>query len=117
MNKETSDDVKIKVIDSDKLINAINKGSYEINLSAVMALGAVMSDRWVPCSERLPKKPFKCLLTIHTDGEGNWVCPVAHVWNGRTWNDCNGVPIGLACFEEIIAWMPLPEPYQKGADV
>ena len=38
------DDVKIKVIDSDKLINAINEGSYDINLSAVMALGAVMLD-------------------------------------------------------------------------
>ena len=38
------DDVKIKVIDSDKLINAINEGSYDVNLSAVMALGAVMLD-------------------------------------------------------------------------
>lgn len=37
-------DVKIKVIDSDKLINAINEGSYDVNLSAVMAFGAVMSD-------------------------------------------------------------------------
>ena len=34
-------DVKIKVIDSDKLINAINEGSYDVNLSAAMALGAV----------------------------------------------------------------------------
>lgn len=31
-------DVKIKVIDSDKLIDAINKGSYDVDLSAVMAL-------------------------------------------------------------------------------
>ena len=38
------DDVKIKVINSDKLINAINEGSYDVNLSAVMALGAVMLD-------------------------------------------------------------------------
>jgi hypothetical protein len=38
------DNVKIKVIDSDKLINAINEGSYNVNLSAVMALGAVMLD-------------------------------------------------------------------------
>ena len=38
------DDVKIKVIDSDKLINAINEGSYEVNLSAVMALGGVLFD-------------------------------------------------------------------------
>lgn len=35
------DDVKIKVINSDKLINAINEGSYDVNLSAVMALGAI----------------------------------------------------------------------------
>ena len=38
------DETKIKVIDSDKLINAINEGSYDVNLSAVMALGAVMLD-------------------------------------------------------------------------
>lgn len=37
-------DVKIKVIDSDKLVKAINEGSYDINLSAVMAIGAVMLD-------------------------------------------------------------------------
>ena len=37
-------DVKIKVIDSDKLINAINEGSYDVNLSAIMALGAAMVD-------------------------------------------------------------------------
>lgn len=37
------DDIKIRVIDSEKLIEAINTGSYEINLSAVMALGAVVT--------------------------------------------------------------------------
>lgn len=37
------DDIKIRVIDSKKLIEAINTGSYEINLSAVMALGAVVT--------------------------------------------------------------------------
>jgi len=38
------DDIKIKVIDSDKLINAINEGSYDVDLSTVMALGGVISD-------------------------------------------------------------------------
>ena len=37
------DDIKIRVIDSDKLIKAINDGSYEVNLSAVMALGSVVT--------------------------------------------------------------------------
>jgi hypothetical protein len=38
------DDVKIKVINSDKLIKAINEGSYDVDLSAVMALGSVVLD-------------------------------------------------------------------------
>ena len=41
---EPMEDVKIRVIDSDKLVNAINEGSYDVNLSSVMALGAVMLD-------------------------------------------------------------------------
>ena len=54
-------DVKIKVIDSDKLINAINEGSYDVNLSAVMAFGAAMrkeSDRynWIPVSKHMPEE-------------------------------------------------------------
>lgn len=52
------DDIKIRVIDSNKLIEAINAGSYDINLSAVMALGSVVAQsasQWIPCSERLPE--------------------------------------------------------------
>lgn len=47
------DDVKIKVINSDKLIKAINEGSYDVNLSAVMALGSVMVDSNQPQYEEL----------------------------------------------------------------
>ncbi len=59
------DRIKIRVIDSKKLIEAINTGSYEINLSAVMALGAVATQsalQWIPCSERLPKTEEKVLI-------------------------------------------------------
>lgn len=54
------DNVKIKVINSDKLINAINEGSYDVNLSAVMALGAVMLDT---------KKQESCEY-CHEDSDG-----------------------------------------------
>lgn len=47
------DDIKIKVINSDKLIKAINEGSYDVNLSAVTALGAVMVDTNQPQYEEL----------------------------------------------------------------
>jgi hypothetical protein len=59
------DNVKIKVIDSDKLINAINEGSYDINLSDVMALGAVMLDT---------KKQESCYY-CHEDNDG-FVMPI-----------------------------------------
>lgn len=74
------DDVKIKVIDSDKLINAINEGSYEVNLSAVMALGAVMLDtkkaRYVLCKSdgtltiEVPKEVFEGATRVLLCEEG-----------------------------------------------
>lgn len=73
------DDIKIKVIDSDKLVNAINEGSYDVNLSAVMALGAVMLDT---------KKQETCEY-CHEDSDG-YVRPIeknSHAWlvrRGRT---------------------------------
>lgn len=104
-----------------KLINdaadTIEELSAKLHASNMERSSQYYNNGWIPCSERLPEKPFRCLLTIHTDCgdyvEGDWVCPVAHVWNGKTWNNGNGHPIELECFEEIIAWMPLPEPYKK----
>ena len=87
------DDVKIKVIDSDKLINAINEGSYDINLSAVMTLGAVMSDAKKQeiceyCHEDFDKhvKPIEKNghAYIHF-GMNGWCLELsAKGWNGET---------------------------------
>ena len=63
------DDIKIKVIDSDKLINAINEGSYEVNLSAVMALGAVMTDtKKQESCEYCHEDSDKCIIPIEKNG-------------------------------------------------
>lgn len=44
-------DVKIKIINSNELIKAIEAGSYDINLSAaVIALGAAANAAKEPCS-------------------------------------------------------------------
>lgn len=50
--------------------------------------------RWIPCSERLPKAFEYCLWTT-TDGK-----VVYHYCDGQ--------------FSKYIAWMPLPEPYMGG---
>ena len=104
------DDIKIRVIDSNKLIEAINTGSYEINLSAVMALGAVVAQpasQWTPCSEGLPKDDEEVIVSC-TDDSGDtkfsyttvgWHCKDLWVVN----NERNYF---------VRAWMPLPKPWE-----
>ena len=48
--------------------------------------------RWIPCSERLPK-PFEYCLWTTTDGR-------------VVYHHCDGL------FSNYTAWMPLPEPYK-----
>ena len=64
------DDMKIRVIDSNKLIEAINTGSYDINLSAVMALGAVV------VGKEIPKKPIEKRIENGDQTQVFDVCPI-----------------------------------------
>ena len=66
-------DVKIKVINSNELIKAINAGSYDINLSAaVIALGVAANAAKEPCSickslysgDTLSSKGFNLIYNI-----------------------------------------------------
>ena len=64
---------------------------------------------WIPVSERLPKKP-----EIDGDSDG-YIVQTRHVaqpfigyWDGREWTDEE-----VDVVDEVIAWMPLPEPYRE----
>ena len=69
-------------------------------------------ERWIPCSERLPEEDGQYLITVkyvHVDGyddiyaeHGEWT---DGKWDMFCFGHCGKV-------ENIIAWMPLPEPYQ-----
>lgn len=110
------DDVKIKVIDSDKLINAINEGSYDVNLSAVMALGAVTLDtkkrhpesKWIPVSKKAhPDKEGRYLVTDDAGGMAT-----VDVDDFIYCDDGSGMWLYS---QNVTAWMPRPEPYRKEA--
>ena len=66
--------------------------------------------KWIPCSERLPKKP-----EIYGDSDGYIVQtrrveqPFIGYWDGREWADEE-----VDVVDEVIAWMPLPEPNREG---
>lgn len=70
---------------------------------AVEAISGVPSaQQWIPCSERLPDKDGIYLVTHRKFGklEVTWNIFYGGEHASWLWND------------EIIAWMPLPEPYK-----
>lgn len=71
------------------------------------------ADGWIPCSERLPEKYTHCLVTRKNEYEDGFDSDVREdVWievEGE-WDWLSKIE-GLTC--EIIAWMPLPEPYKE----
>lgn len=73
--------------------------------------------KWIPCSERLPKKHGESYLVTISDGA---VYTAALQWdaNGKRWylsflNDGN---ILVDFIDDVIAWMPLPEPWRGDAE-
>ena len=65
--------------------------------------------KWIPASEVLPEGAMRVLTTIETNHKGKQVRSgfyyqnYFHNDNGDTWN---------ATDKEVLAWMPLPEPYR-----
>lgn len=55
--------------------------------------------RWIPCSERLP---FNAGYYLTTTTHNEVYCDY-YYWNLNEWNRS----------EQVIAWMPLPEPYKE----
>ena len=69
--------------------------------------------RWIPCEERMPEEPFGCLVTVMdtepmTGDDFENILPYFVGWDGEQWNDYDG----YQCPFEVLAWMPLPEPYK-----
>ena len=86
---------------------------FEIAKIAVQKVAEEYNGGWIPCSERLPEEAFGCLVTVmdcepstQTDFEN--ILPYFVGYDGETWNDIDGNVIPF----EVIAWMPLPQPYQ-----
>ena len=60
---------------------------------------------WIPCSERMPEEYQNVLISLEWDSVGiGWVCD--GTWMCEWMSDCE---------DSILAWMPLPDPWE-GAD-
>ena len=89
--------------DGDK---CVRRSAVKYTLS--MLPSAQPKQRWIPCSERLPKKDGRYQVTRY-----DYVTNIEFIdilwyeknlwWNGHSMGDY-----------AVTAWMPLPEPYQEG---
>ena len=68
----------------------------------------VGSNGWIPCSEKLPELRQDVLVTVKYTGfmgmYGYWIKTGHMEAENDWWGNCAG--------GEVIAWQPLPEPYQ-----
>ena len=83
---------------------------YEYSKNVVQEVA--MDGGWIPCSERLPEHMQQCLTTAriyyvpdHVDEPDNYIGVELNTYSKN---------FGWLYNPEVIAWQPLPEPYQKG---
>ena len=74
-----------------------------LNMTSAEPEQCAENARWILCSERLPEKDGRYLVTCR-----NW-----GAWT-VDWNIWHNEPKQSWVYEQgVIAWMPLPEPYQE----
>ncbi len=87
--------------------------------------GVPSTDRWIPCSERLPEKDGRYLFVrqLHVDRNDKPIYWVSIAWYGkplmptqRVKGKCWYIPDDgdVVIDDVVLAWMPLPEPYEGG---
>ncbi|MCI8337965.1 MAG: DUF551 domain-containing protein [Lachnospiraceae bacterium] len=81
-------------------------GNKKVDRSAVGYYGG-----WIPCSERMPETGIPVLCQWHKRNglDTEVYFSILHVDDDGKWVADYGMPNG-----EVVAWMPLPEPYEGG---
>ena len=104
----------MRLIDADVLVKALNESGVPYRADVQEVLDAQPTadavPRWIPCEDRLPEPnlavlgyapKFDNIFAVYYDSVCGWI----------TWNPVHDEP--FPSFQgEIVAWMPLPEPYK-----
>lgn len=98
----------IAILDGFKYNPLFNDQQIEAFDMAVSALSENKGE-WIPVSERLPEKNVEVLATTEWGS-----ITIAERYSANDYFINEGTTNADA--DEIIAWMPLPEPYKKGGE-
>lgn len=113
----------MRLIDADAAIDELKEyfndedlmeteyGAYWHHLHVLKVLESLpTAQQWIPCSERLPDNEKRVLCTVQS-GEHFSVVPCIFIQHTRRW-----LPEVYGNHDNVIAWMPLPEPWNGGQD-
>lgn len=84
-----------------------------------MAIKALEKERWIPCSERLPKESSRYFVTRGLKDCNNlWnrvyivnYSDLMGLCKEKVWWSGNVGKSDFETYDDVLAWMPLPEPY------
>lgn len=86
---------------------------------AVSLVGSMPSaQQWIPCSERLPHTNGIYIVTRRiSDGfECRNIADACYFDRSNTWHDDTRVNHERKYLADVLAWMPLPEPWKGGEE-
>lgn len=97
-----------------KVFSVLVGFAYEDAIEIINQLAEEHNNGWIPCSERLPKKSGKYIVTQerYMLEDRNCKKPIAIEVDYVDFNAIDNV-WNRARFFKIIAWMPLPAPYKQ----
>ena len=84
----------------EELINKQPKVGNDINVGT----------KWIPCSERLPNTMGVYAVTREIDE--HYIVDCSYFDGSDTWHSDNRVNHSRKYLKDIIAWQPLPEPFE-----
>ena len=109
MTREEAVKYLIKPVATSTKIGEEKQKEFEAYEMAIEALSVEAEQHWIPCSEGLPKENGEYIVSLEDS-----VYPWAKFFNGKWFMlSFNGIAREFGEYE-VIAWMPLPEPYKGG---